>query len=54
MSAQPQEGGEDDTHANSGKDIEEELFGEDIGEELPEEKSTSIPREVNIYSNIRL
>ena len=53
MSAQPQEGGEDETQANSGRDVEEELFREDHGEELLEEKSTSIPRKVNIYSNIQ-
>ena len=58
MPVQPQEGGEDETQANSEKgnvrDVEEELFGEDDGEELPEQTSTSIPRKVNICSNIRL
>ena len=56
MSAQPQEGGEDETQANSGRVLEEELFREDKDDDpdLDEEKSTSIPRKVNIYSNIRL
>ena len=60
MLVQPQEDGEADTQANSekgdGRDVEEELFGEDNGEEpdLDEQKSTSIPRKVNIYSDIRL
>ena len=58
MLVQPQERGEDETRANSEegnvRDVEEELFGEDNGEELLEQTSTSIPRKVNICSNIRL